>query len=351
MVMVDTSILPATLLPINTGSTVFPDSALVIQPPADSGFKNITFYALDGIGFSVGGNHIIGKPTAVHLVTEDIAPSGGFSSEIGTNASFYLSVDLLSYPCDATLTTKILGGVTSDDDSLLWQIASNNSAVPAESTYTAKVTKTNFPTETNFTAHMSVNSNLKYSGEQVCIWRISEDRKLGQILPTTYLYSDNVNNLDYFEADSPLGLSTFGISSFDGPNNLFGVIALASAEVVNPEIPAEQAIGGMQSSGEYSLGAAAPPEITPASAPDSGKTADIAPNEQGTQAPVEEMVSPAPTLATGDSTIISAKPAMLTNIEMFTWLISIVGKNPVILVVVLAACAAVAYFGWWKRRL
>jgi hypothetical protein len=42
---------------------------------------------------------------------------------------------------------------------------------------------------------------------------------------------------------------------------------------------------------------------------------------------------------------------MLTNIEMFTWLISFVGKNPVILVAVLAACAAVAYFGWWKRRL
>jgi hypothetical protein len=201
---------------------------------------------------------------------------------------------------------------------------------------------------------MSVDSNLKYSGEQVCIWRISDDKTIGQILPTTYLYSDLVNNIDYFEADSPLGLSTFGISSFDGPNNIFGIIGLTAMEVVNPEIPAEQAIGGIGSAGEYSLEAAqttAPPEIAPTIASDSVKTADITLDKQSTQAPVEEIVSPAPTLATGDSTIISTKSPILSNLEMYGWVISMIVQNPVIIVIMLAALGAVAYFGWWKKRL
>ena len=56
----------------------------------------------------------------------------------------------------------------------------------------------------------------------------------GQILPTTYLYTDPVNNLDYFEADSPSGLSTFGLSSLTGNNNPFRLITFTIANIINP---------------------------------------------------------------------------------------------------------------------
>jgi len=42
---------------------------------------------------------------------------------------------------------------------------------------------------------------------------------------------------------------------------------------------------------------------------------------------------------------------MATNVEVYGWLIAFIIDNPVTLVIMLAAFAAVAYFGWWKRRL
>jgi len=178
-ITVDTSILPAALIPNN--------SVLEIQPPVDRGLKNITIYALNGIGFSQNGTLITGNPTGVHLVSEEIAPSTGFSSQIGTNASFNYSVDLSSYPCNAILSTKILDGVTTETDTKFRWIASNNSAFPVGTAYTANITKTNFPNATNVKVHMSVDSSWSsmLGGERVLIWRIADDGNSGQILPTT----------------------------------------------------------------------------------------------------------------------------------------------------------------------
>ncbi len=228
-ITVDTSILPAALIPNN--------SVLEIQPPADRGFKNITIYALDGIGFSQNGNLITGNPTGVHLVTEEIAPSLGFSGDIGTNASFNYSIDLSSYPCNALLSTKIWEGVIPEYDTKFRLIASGNSASVDGTAYTAKITKTNFPSGAHVKLHMSVNSSWNpslFSEYPPFIWRIADDGNSGQVLPTTYLYTDPVNNLDYFEADSPLGLSTFGISSLSGNNNPFQIIAFVAAQVISP---------------------------------------------------------------------------------------------------------------------
>ncbi len=66
------------------------------------------------------------------------------------------------------------------------------------------------------------------------IWRISDNETHGQIFPTRYLYTDPAHNLDYFEADSPLGLSTFGISSLTGNNNPFQMITLILTEIISP---------------------------------------------------------------------------------------------------------------------
>jgi PKD repeat protein len=52
-----------------------------------------------------------------------------------------------------------------------------------------------------------------------------------------------------------------------------------------------------------------------------------------------------------ETIIPAAKPAMITNVGMFGWLIGIITNNPVIILFLVAVIAAIAYFGWWKRRL
>ena len=475
-ITVDSSVLPAALIPNN--------SVLEIQPPADRGLKNITLYALDGVGFSQNGNLISGDPTGVHLVTEDLALSSGFSSDVGTNASFNLSMDLPVYPCNAILSTKIMDGIITEYDTKLWQVASNNSAVPIGTAYTATITRINFPNATNVRVHMSVNSSwnpsLLAGPGNMYIWRIADDGNSGQILPTTYLYNNTADNLDYFEADSPLGMSTFGISSFTGSNNPFQVIAFVAAAVISPPgNPGPAAVGGTGGGGGTSS-AVYTTDAPGATSLDSGKTTKIYTNAEGTitqatllpstdglanvflglgivarnsngmplpsisimRIPVEELTtaplrdglsftgmayelkpdgatfSPSIPLsftipqdlggkeyiiqelddATGtwqalpgsfnpDTGIITVqvshlcrfalfaqatetnapetntatnakakiapltKPAMSTNIGMVGWGLSTIRENPLVLIIIIAIIGAVAYFGWWKKRL
>ncbi|GEM_PF-2829451 len=274
-VTVDTSILPAALIPNN--------SVLELQSPADRGFKNITIYALNGIGFSRSGNLITGKPTGVHVVSEEIDPSPSFSSEIGTKSSFNYSMDLPSYPCNAILSTKIWEGVIPEYDTKFRQIASANSAFPVGTAYTAKITKINFPSVSSVKIHMSVNSSwnsdLIGGPGQLFIWRISDNGTSGQILRTSYLYSNPVNNVDYFEANSPLGLSTFGISSLTGNNNPFQMISFVIVQAVNEA--SNPGAGGSSGGTAVVSQTTAAPEITKATPPDPGKTAKIYSNAQG----------------------------------------------------------------------
>ena len=49
--------------------------------------------------------------------------------------------------------------------------------------------------------------------------------------------------------------------------------------------------------------------------------------------------------------IPASKPAMMTNVGMYGWLVGIIIDNPVILIGIIAVICVIAYFGWWKRRL
>jgi len=467
-VSVDTSILPAALIPNN--------SVLEIQPPADRGFKNITIDALNGVGFSRQGDLIVGNPTSVHLVTEDIAPSTGFSANIGANSSFNYSIDLLSYPCNAILSTKIWEGVIPEYDIKIRQVLDKNNAGLVGTAYSAKVTKTNFPSTAPVNVHMSVNSNwnpsLPGGPGMMFIWRIADDGNSGQVLPTNYLYNNTVDNLDFYEANSPLGLSTFGLSALTGNNNPFQVISFVLTEIISPPSSDSSVISVNVS--VVVQNTTSPAVKTPVP-PDPGRTAKIYLNAQGviTQATTLESTdglasislregivakngtgaalssitiksipdgsvpgipdgsaftfagraydlqpdgatfSPGITISfitpnakfgqellvktydsatntwldlptsvnpqtgiitaqishlccfavfakfteaekapTPQSTIIVAsKSSISTDVGMYSWIISTVVQNPVIIVIVLSVLALVSYFGWWKRRL
>jgi PKD repeat protein len=234
-VIVDTSVLPADLIPDKF--------TLAIQPPPDRGLKNITFTAQNGIGFTRSGTFISGNPTSVHLESEDIAPPSGFSNILGTQSSFGYSMDLPSYPCNAVISTKIHEGILPGDDISLQKIASgqNPVAVSIGTAYTATITRTNLPATVPVKLRISINSSwnsidgpLSGGPGTIFLWRIADDRNSGQILPTTYLSTDPVNNLDYYEAESPLGMSTFGLSSFTGNNNPFQLITFALSPYIEP---------------------------------------------------------------------------------------------------------------------
>jgi hypothetical protein len=59
----------------------------------------------------------------------------------------------------------------------------------------------------------------------------------------------------------------------------------------------------------------------------------------------ERAVTPEPTI------VVASKSSISTNIEMYGWIFAMIVQNPVTLVIMLAALAMVAYFGWYKRRL
>jgi PKD repeat protein len=474
-ITVNISILPAVSIT---------NSVMEIQPPADRGFKTILINAPSNVGFSQEGTLITGTPTSVHLVTEELAFPSGFSSHIGTNASLNVSMDLPSYPCNAILSTKIWDGVIPEYDNKFRWIASNNSAFPVGTAYTANFTRINFPNATNVKVHMSVDSSWssKLGGERVLIWRIADDGNSGQILPTTYLYSDPVNNLNYYEAESPLGMSTFGISSLTGSNNPFQLVAFVAAAVINqPDNPGPASVASGGGGTAVAVHATSAPETQQATPTDPGKTAKIYANDEGTitqamtlkstdglanvslglgivarnssgmpltsisitriadlpaalpgdglsfagmayeikpdgatfspaiplsftipqgqwgkeyvmqaydhatgtwqslpgsydpqtgtmtvqfshlccfalfakSTELQKAENPGPTLVvTPEKTIIvSSKSPLSTNFEMYGWILSMIVNNPVTLVIMLAALAMVAYFGWWKRRL
>jgi PKD repeat protein len=276
-ITVNTSILPAAFNPDN--------SVLEIQPPAGNGFNTITLYALNGVGFTQSDNLITGTLTGVHLVSEEIAPSGGFSGDIGTYSSFNYSIDLSSYPCNAILSTKIWESVIPEDDIKLQKIASGNIpvAVSIGTAYTAKITKTNFPSGAQAQVHFSIdsswNNDLSGGPGDIFIWRIADDGNSGQILPTTYLYTDPVTNLDYYEADSPLGMSTFGISSLTGNNNPFQIVTFIITNIISSAIKGEgTGSGGSTNVGE---GVTNPEVMRAPETEDPGTTAKIYSNAGG----------------------------------------------------------------------
>ena len=66
--------------------------------------------------------------------------------------------------------------------------------------------------------------------------RIDDSGTYGQVLGTHFLYHNSTSNLDYFEADSPKGLSTFGLSFLQGTGNLFQLITLTVSNQVQNQV-------------------------------------------------------------------------------------------------------------------
>jgi beta propeller repeat protein len=264
-------------------------SVLDFTPPSDRGFHNISIYTTDLGGFRVfpGNSTIVGNISSVHLQTKDITPTGFSVSTGGPFCSVNYSIDLPSYPENAVLNTQIWENATASDATNFNYIAVGSHFSGTNGTaYTTKIIKTNFPAGGTAQLHMSLNASLvasKPSGRnEVFVERITDDGQYGQVLGTRYLYHSSSENLDYFEADSPQELSTFGLSFLEGAGNLFQLLTLLiSSHITPPSNPSNPAssypIGGSGSgSGQHAPSQQnQPQENAPPSQPDIGKTAKL----------------------------------------------------------------------------
>lgn len=259
-------------------------SVLEFTPPADRGFGNVTLYACDGFGFGTSGHTHTGNITSVHLQSKDIVPTGFSVSTGGPFCSINYSVDLQTYPVNAVLDAQVWEGSVSPDTSNFNTVVAGSGFGGTNGTaYTIKIAKTNFPTGRSAVLHMSLNSSWVASKpggrNDVYVERIDDSGNYGQVLGTHYLSSNPAENLDYFEVDSPNGLSTFGLSFLSGTGNLFQLVTLTVSSVVaNTNLNAGGPGSGpvaMVATPAVIISPVTTAAVTPVETPDPGKTANL----------------------------------------------------------------------------
>ncbi len=183
------------------------------------GWQNITFRSGDGIGFHEFGNGtVMGNLSGVVFQSTEKNPVG-FSALTGSQSSVYYIMDLPEYPVGGTINTQIWEGALETDLREFRNISHGSGwSHVLDTAYTMKNTLTHFSPSGPGKSFVSVNSTWveKNTGrDHTFLVRIGDDG-FGQVLPTRFLYTDPATNLDYFEADSPRGLSTFGLSQLAG---------------------------------------------------------------------------------------------------------------------------------------
>jgi beta propeller repeat protein len=271
-----------------------PSASILISPPLTGyGWQNITFRSNDSIRFYTFENKtIMGNLSGVVLESNDILPTS-FSASIGPQSSIFYTMDLATYPVEGILNTQVWEGVIPKDDANVTYIAHQSGWDHVLGTaYTIKNTLTQFSPNGPVVLHFSVNSKwiTKHEGrDYTYLVRIGDD-DYGQVLPTRFLYNDPVKKLDYFEADSPRGLSTFVLTQLAGSGNPLQLITLTITSHVNPPEPVYDPASGMESDGPGGgarAGAITVPTATPTPAPatpvppDPGTSAKIYTNANG----------------------------------------------------------------------
>jgi PKD repeat protein len=321
--------------------TFYPNSSVLnFEPPSDCGFQNISIYTTQPGGFLVfpGNTTIAGTISSVQLQTEDITPIGFSASTGGPFCSVNYSVDLPTYPVNALLNTQIWEGATASDATDFNYIAEGSHYSGSNGTaYTTKIIKTNFPAVGTAKLYMSVNASLvaskPFGANEVLVERIDDSGTYGQVLGTHFLYYDSTNNLDYFEVDSPNGLSTFGLSFLEGAGNLFQLITLAVSSQVQNQAQVHYA--GSGSWGQWG------------NAPDT-----YSPTAVQTQVVPQATQPPSQTVAVPPGVGISppAPTAVSTDVGIMGWLAETVGGHIYLVAAVVIVVVSLIYIRQRRRR-
>ena len=143
------------------------------------------------------------------------------------------------------------------------------------------------PQDVNATLHMSASASrigkITDGRNLTSVPRILDNRTMGEMLWTEFLYHDPVKNLDYFEAFSPHGLSTFGLIQTSRRGNPPQLLVLTITEYVRAS---GENVADSSEPPKKPAVAAAPPAPSPSPMPqiteDPGRSAKVYTNANGT---------------------------------------------------------------------
>ena len=299
-----------TLLPDFTFNLIN-NSFLSCVPPASSGFQQISFFSLDGIGFSLAAGNITGNVSRTNLMSR-VIQSTGFPAAIGNPVKVNYTIDYPGYPVGATITTNIYND-TAVDYPIFLNLAmgamfSSIHGIP----YIVQFQKTNLGSGYLATINMSVNSAwvANHGGtDHMYTMRLGDD-SYGEVLPVSRVSQDGVNNLDNYEIASPRGLSKFALSGLSGSGNIFQMVYLGVAQHFISSSSSESYTGvlgkstgtGQGLSSQHSLSLAYAPE--PPAAPEA-KSVDLFINDQAviTQTTILQSPDQLATLSIGQGVV------------------------------------------------
>ncbi|HUU76572.1 MAG TPA: PKD domain-containing protein [Methanoregulaceae archaeon] len=264
-------------------------------PPPDTGLSLIILESMDGTGFSCLDNGTIsGNLTGVMYQSEDAQPLN-FTDETGTNCRFNYSVHLQEYPVGGEINVVSWEGCSPDDypvfnetamrynyesitgfaysarfneknctaggpASVIFAVNSSwvsthgwgdHGAVEIDSNpqsakvlidgifkgYTPITVNSLAPGDHTATVSMAgfepeiSNFTIRDERDSIHILRIGED-EWGEVLNTRFIYHDPELNLDYFQAESPQGLSTFGVAALSKSGNFLQMLYLTISRMV-----------------------------------------------------------------------------------------------------------------------
>ena len=249
------------------------------EPPEEYGWQNISFISSDVTGFKELANQtIMGNFSAVYFQTSDLTETAT-TRQTGVN---YKLRDT-NYPARSTITSEMWEGALPSDRATFEYFASlipptgytTVSTIP----FTAHITKNPPFGKENAIITMSISSSW-YDSLQVTpttpviiigTGKDSAGNTIGAGLrPSRYREGD----IDYFVADTPVSLTSFGLAQVSGSGNPFQLITLTIISHIASG-------GGGGGSTPVVVQNTATPELKAPPLPDPGKTAKIYSNTQG----------------------------------------------------------------------
>jgi beta propeller repeat protein len=286
-------------------------------PDIASGIAQISFLSQEGTEFSyLDSETITGLLDRVSVTSCDVVPKN-FSHNVGNTSRFNFSVSMPTYPERAAIQVVTWEGATPDNMKEFNHICSDYGYSMVEDlAYTAGFNKENMPdnesatlifgvspdwvekygwrwshqivsdppgagvyVDSKFvgTAPLTIGEGLSpgshtitivktgyYSNittitmddkrDAIHVIRIGDDGT-GEILNTTFIGYDPVHNLDLFRAESPNGLSTFGVASLSRSGSIPQLIQMIATRALAPS-------GGGGGGGGDNGGSAAPKSAT-----------------------------------------------------------------------------------------
>jgi PKD repeat protein len=348
----------------NAGGVVsYTGQTVTIQNP-DNAWKAMTFVA-NNVDATQSGNLIMNNVQEVNV--ESQPQTVALDPSVGT-VSTSLNVSLKQYVENVPVETNVIQGVSSDVFNGFQLVANTNGQDVKDVAYSlevknAQLIDTNL---TTITGHIAAKITMSISDawvqshgpttDAIKIIRYSDDGATIEMLTTRFLGRDGAN--DVFEADSPNGLSIFGLVSLaaqqaasqgnqGGTTGSAGTNTESAGTAQSSNAGTYGVSGGGGGSGGSRSGGQVQGESQQVNFPEQ-KATEQKSSEPGT-AKIKES-RPVPISSPTPITPFQ-KPAIITDVGMFTWLFGIILENPIAMAIVIAIIPVVAYFGWWKNRI